>query len=240
MVTAADVLKVTADKHLFLNRLEVLRQYSLYSHRLGEGMELTRGVDGMEMLGGRCVTVYTRQTVPGDCPFKDRFDATDPVCKYPSDLSGDNVYCSLRALIIAELVKNARFVTSEFTRRLSVDGEPDESDESHERRRMAHDRLLALMDRSPPLFDCRTIDYIGIARISHRLVILCGDKEADAIAAHVLIVNYSSSIHIRLATTEEAQRYCYGLDRFPLTMVIAHKKIDRLAELLPAVASVYI
>ena len=76
-----DDLQHVGSKAVIDSRPPSIRQYTLFSHRLGygEGMQLRRTANGRDELGGSEVTVHTDQTVPDE--YADRFDAADPPCQ---------------------------------------------------------------------------------------------------------------------------------------------------------------
>ncbi|CEM09863.1 unnamed protein product [Vitrella brassicaformis CCMP3155] len=155
-LTKHDLHRV-GSKAVIDSRPPSIRQYSLFSHRLGEGMRLTRNANGREMLGGYEVTVHTDQTVPRR--YRNRFDAADPPCRYNGlELS------SFRGLVIRRL-------TEWSLRCVSYQNWHLPSAECRD--------IGALVDQQSPLWDgCRTIDYSTIGG-SYRLVILCGEEEGD-------------------------------------------------------------
>mmetsp|Transcript_16880 Transcript_16880/g.40509 ORF Transcript_16880/g.40509 Transcript_16880/m.40509 type:complete len:349 (-) Transcript_16880:17-1063(-) len=73
-----DDLQEVGSKAIIDSRPEAIRQYSLFSHRLGDNMQLTRNADGRDELGEWDVVVDTQQTVPA----RYRFDAADPPCQH--------------------------------------------------------------------------------------------------------------------------------------------------------------
>jgi len=93
-----DDLHHVGSKAVIDGRPETIRQYALFSHRLGERMHLTRDAFGRDRLGGGVVVVYTEQTVPDR--YRDQSDAADHPCRrYGFD------YGSFRGLIIKELAE---------------------------------------------------------------------------------------------------------------------------------------
>ncbi|CEM21254.1 unnamed protein product [Vitrella brassicaformis CCMP3155] len=79
-----DDLQHVGSKAVVDSRPPSMRQYALFSHRLSEGMQLTRDANGEDELGVREVTVHS--------------DAADPPCRHDA-----LEYGSCRGLIIKEL-----------------------------------------------------------------------------------------------------------------------------------------
>ncbi|CEM28313.1 unnamed protein product [Vitrella brassicaformis CCMP3155] len=213
IITAADVRQATADKTVFLNRPEAIRQYSLYAHRLGDSMQLTRTAGGRDTVGGGVVRVHT--------------DAADPPCRP----------CTFRGRIIENLASlSSRVVSCNYWRPTALTWSPVLWYRSYSRYSAGYDSIGALMAQEPPLWGCRTIDYTNYDT-SSRLVILCGDEEGDEFTAYIEMTKYpDESASIALWTTEAPQQGVTGPTAFPQTVAIAQNKMDRpCLELLSAI-----
>ncbi|CEM34800.1 unnamed protein product [Vitrella brassicaformis CCMP3155] len=189
IITSADVRLATADKTLYLSRPEAIRQYSLYSHQLGDRMHLTRNANRrQDELAGWQVTVHTQQTVPAR--YRDRFNPADPPCRHQ-----DFDYGSFRESVVE------RMAWLSLPRVSGQDCCPSSAE---------YHRICALMAQQPPLWDgCRTIDY-GIYR-TYRLVILCGEEDGDDFAACIKMDKLSyGSASISIHTTEAPQQGVSG------------------------------
>ncbi|CEM24062.1 unnamed protein product [Vitrella brassicaformis CCMP3155] len=173
-----DDLQHVGSKAVIDSRPEAIRQYSLYAHRLGHNMRLTRRADGLEEMDGYEVTVHTRRTVPDE--YRNRFDATNPPRCFD--------YGSFRGLVI----KRMALLSSRQVSYQSWRPSPAKCR-----------RISDLVAQPPPLWDgCRTIDYT-IFGDPRRLVILHGEEEGDEFAACIEMIKYpSGSADISLYTTE--------------------------------------
>ncbi|CEM21252.1 unnamed protein product [Vitrella brassicaformis CCMP3155] len=173
IITSADVQQVTADKDLYLSRPEAIRQYSLFSHRLGDNMQLTRNADGRDELGEWDVVVDTQQTVPA----RYRFDAADPPCQHYSVYKSGNRHGSFREMVINMLaLPSSSHLVSYRT------GTPPS---------VVCNRIGDLIRQQPPVWGCRTIDYKDYYdHHSYRLVILCGDREGDEFMAYIRMIRW--------------------------------------------------
>ncbi|CEL94395.1 unnamed protein product [Vitrella brassicaformis CCMP3155] len=206
-----DDLRLAGSKAVIDSRRKALRQYSLYSHRLGERMRLTRNAGGRDELGGGLVRVHTRQRAPAI--YRHRFDAADPPCRYrefPAYGDAGLDYSSFRGLIIRRL---AALSSREVTR--------------HSGRRIG-----ALMAQQPPLWGCRTIaysttDYGWSGFVTYRFVILCGAEEGDEFAAYIEMAKYNDgSASIELRTTAAPRGGVSGPAAFPQVVSVARSKMD--------------
>ncbi|CEM16497.1 unnamed protein product [Vitrella brassicaformis CCMP3155] len=198
-----DDLQHVGSKAVIDSRPPSIRQYALYSHRLSNGMRLTRDASGRERLGGWEVTVHTQQTVPAR--YRDRFDAADPPCRH-----GGGEYISFRGLIIEGMAGlSSRLVPSRSWRPPSAECR----------------RICALIAQQPLLWGgCRTID--SIYGDSRRFV-LHGDEEGDEFAAYIeTFKGRNGSAYISLWTTEAPKQGGSGPAAFPRGMAIARNKMD--------------
>ncbi|CEL94379.1 unnamed protein product [Vitrella brassicaformis CCMP3155] len=213
-LTGVDLHQV-GSKAVIDSRPPSMRQYALFSHRRGEGMRLRRTANGRDELGGSEVVVHTEQTVP--VRYRDRFDAADPPCEHDIFEHG-----SFRELAIKRLAS----LSSQLV-----------SSRSYRRRSAECDRIGDLIDQQPPLWDgCRTIDYNHSYGRSHRLVMLCGDREGDEFVAYIWMANWGNGVaSIILYTTEAPQQIGSGPAVFPRAVDIAHNKMGDAITLLPKV-----
>ncbi|CEM23829.1 unnamed protein product [Vitrella brassicaformis CCMP3155] len=216
-LTAEDLWRA-GSKAVIDSRPPSMRQYALFSHRLGEVRHLSRDANGRERLGGGVVTVHTQQTVP--VRYRDRFDAADPPCRHVRDFG------SFRELVIESMVVESSLL--QVWDRWCYESDPHSAE---------FDRICALIDQQPPV--CRTINY-GIAihtdGMKGRLVILHGDEKGDNFMAYMEMAKWSdvcSSIH--LCTTEAPHQGGSGPAAFPRTVAIANKRMGDAVTLLPEV-----
>ncbi|CEL94371.1 unnamed protein product [Vitrella brassicaformis CCMP3155] len=208
-------LRRAGSKAVIDSRPPSMRQYALFSHRLGNWMQLRRTANGRDRLDRYVVTVHTKQTVP--VRYRDRFDAADPPCHY------DALECgSFRGLVINRLaLLSSRLV----------------SDRSYSPSSAEYRRICALVDQEPPLWDgCRTIDYhYNTIGPSYRLVILCGEEEGDDFAASIRMIKWPDGLtYIDLRTTEAPQPGGSGPAAFSRTVAKARNKMDGPALALPS------
>ncbi|CEM21261.1 unnamed protein product [Vitrella brassicaformis CCMP3155] len=129
-----DDLRHVGSKAVIDSRPPSMRQYALYSNRLGNWMHdmlLTRTADRTDRVDGREVTVHTRQTVPAE--YADRFDPDDPPCR-----DGGFEYGSFRGRIINSLA-------------LSSSSSCYVSGQSYSPPSAGCDSIGALMAQEPPL-----------------------------------------------------------------------------------------
>ncbi|CEL94397.1 unnamed protein product [Vitrella brassicaformis CCMP3155] len=242
---AEDDLQHVGSKAVIDSRPEAIRQYSLFSHRLGDYMRLTRNANGLEMLGGRVVTVHTRRTVPYG--YRDRFDPDNPPFGYCGivydDFRGMIIkMCDAAPLKVEGTHKTATcclLLPSQHGLRVIAFGvEPFPLALWSSRPLSAEDDSIAdLMDQQPPLWDCRTIDYSYTdygCRGSSRLVILCGDEKDDDFAAYIWMrKERDGAADISLYTTEAPQGDGDGPAAFPKAVAKARNKMGDAITLLP-------
>ncbi|CEM20289.1 unnamed protein product [Vitrella brassicaformis CCMP3155] len=206
-----DDLQHVGSKAVIDSRPEAIRQYALFSHRLGDNMRLRR-----EMMGEYVVTVHTDQTVPAE--YRNRFDAADPPCR-----RGGYDYSSFRGLIVDRMTGNP---SSPVSSNRFHNGHPPSAECG---------RIDALTAQPPPVWDRRTIDYSTIGTL-YRLVVLHGDEEGDDFVASIRMIKwYDGFASISLRTTE-LPRGGEGPAAFPRAVAKARNKMDGPSlELLPAI-----
>ncbi|CEM20291.1 unnamed protein product [Vitrella brassicaformis CCMP3155] len=212
-----DDLQEVGSKAIIDSRPEAIRQYALFSHRLGDRMRLRR-----EMMGEYVVTVHTRQTVPAE--YRDRFDAADPPCRYNGDDFG-----SFTGLVILWLaVLSSREV----------------SYRSYSRYSAGYRRIGGLIDQQSPLWGgCRTV-YGFSGRLVILCGDREGDDFAACIrmfkysggSARIIMTEWHDVwASISLHTTEAPQGCGSGPAAFQRAVAIARNKLGDAITLLPKV-----
>ncbi|CEL94396.1 unnamed protein product [Vitrella brassicaformis CCMP3155] len=211
-----DDLHHVGSKAVIDGRPETIRQYALFSHRLGDNMQLTRNANGRDELGGLEMRARYAGTLQVRCTA--RFGTNDRVCEYDGGL-----YDGFRGLIIKSMAfGSSRLVSNRFHRHGSAE----------------YHRIGVLFDQKPPLWDCRTIGYYvpsPYGDIPRRFVILCGDEEGDDFLAFIeMTKDPYGTADMYLYTTEAPQSGVGGAGS-PLTVSIAHNKMGDAITLLPDV-----
>jgi len=234
-----DDLHHVGSKAVIDGRPETIRQYALFSHRLGDNMQLTRNANGRDELGGLEMRARYAGTLQVRCTA--RFGTNDRVCEYDGGL-----YDGFRGLIIKRCgtaqggthTQDGNLLFCSCLPSMAFGSSRLVSNRFHRHGSAEYHRIGVLFDQKPPLWDCRTIGYYvpsPYGDIPRRFVILCGDEEGDDFLAFIeMTKDPYGTADMYLYTTEAPQSGVGGAGS-PLTVSIAHNKMGDAITLLPDV-----
>ncbi|CEM38983.1 unnamed protein product [Vitrella brassicaformis CCMP3155] len=184
-LVSADVEGV-GSRAVYDSRCEALRQISLIGRQIGP---LVRRVNGAELLGGRPLTIRTRQTLPADHPFRDRYDEANPVCQEDGE-----EFASIRDIVLYRMDHGGWEVANKMVYQFD---DPQRCE-----------RLRVLASQPPPIWDCRSTSTSTssrwVARSFYRMILLHGDQPDHTFEAHVIICSSDADApaDVSLHTTE--------------------------------------
>ncbi|CEM21260.1 unnamed protein product [Vitrella brassicaformis CCMP3155] len=200
-----DDLQHVGSKAVIDSRPPSMRQYALYSHRLGRySMLLMRTADGTDTLGGSVLTVHS--------------DAADPPCQY-----GFGEYGSFRGLTIMRLALLSSRLVSDRSY------SPSSAGCDHICALMAQEPPLWDGCRTIDYH------YNTIGPSYRLVILHGAEEGDDFAAYIRMAKWSDGSAHIDLWTSEAPQQGVSGPAAFPRAVAIAHEKISDTITVLPEV-----